>query len=133
MLSKQNVHDHLFARYLRSDIELVDPLIELFFTPGSQLSLWTQSVLPISRGTVKINSTDPADFPVINPEYLTSEVDIEIMTRASRRLGEIVSTPPFSELLAPTAFAESGMPALNATDDEWRVWMLETLASSLSS
>lgn len=107
-------------------VPLIDPLIELFFTPGSQLSLWAQSVLPISRGTVKINSTDPSDMPVINPEYLSNEVDVDIMIRASRRLGEAASTPPFSDFLTPTALAQSGLPALNATDEEWRVWMLET-------
>lgn len=65
-------------------------------------------------------------MPVINPEYLSNEVDVDIMIRASRRMGEAAATPPFSNFLTPTAFAQSGMPALNATDEEWRVWMLET-------
>ncbi|EIM92930.1 alcohol oxidase [Stereum hirsutum FP-91666 SS1] len=114
------------ASVIADAIEADHPLIELFFTPGSQLSIWAQSVLPISRGTVRINSTDPSDMPVINPEYLSNEVDVDIMIRASRRMGEAAATPPFSDFLTPTAFAQSGMPALNATDEEWRVWMLET-------
>ena len=33
---------------------------------------------PLSRGSVTINSTDPADLPVINPNFLNSTTDQEL-------------------------------------------------------
>ncbi|KAK7443262.1 hypothetical protein VKT23_015858 [Stygiomarasmius scandens] len=113
------------AKVTANALEIDHPLIEFFYTPGGELSLWTQSVLPMSRGTVRINTTDPLAFPVIDPQYLTTDVDIDIFTRAARRLGATAVTPPFSDLLIDSAYAQSGLPALNATDDEWRDWMLD--------
>ncbi|KAF5360138.1 hypothetical protein D9758_011326 [Tetrapyrgos nigripes] len=105
--------------------EIDHPLIELFFTPAGTLSIWTQTTLPMSRGTVRINTTNPLAFPVVDAQYLTVDADIQIMTRAARRLGLAASTPPFSNLLTDTAYAESGLPAVNASDDAWRTWALD--------
>jgi len=34
---------------------------------------------PKSRGTVRLRSTDPDDPPLINPNYLSEEVDVKIL------------------------------------------------------
>ncbi|THU89701.1 alcohol oxidase [Dendrothele bispora CBS 962.96] len=113
------------ANVTASAFEINHPLIELFFNPGGTLSLWSQNTLPMSRGTVRINTTNPLDFPIVDAQYLTTDVDITIFTRAARRLGAVASTPPFSNLLTDTAYAQSGLPAVNASDDEWRTWTLD--------
>ncbi|KIK64607.1 hypothetical protein GYMLUDRAFT_39637 [Collybiopsis luxurians FD-317 M1] len=103
------------------------PLIEIFYTPGSSaINVWAQSALPISRGSIRINTTDPSVDPVADPQYLTVEADIEVAVAAARRVASIAVTPPFSELLTKMALADSGMPPVNAGDEEFRSWALDT-------
>jgi len=79
----------------------------------------------MSRGTVRINTTDPLAFPMVDAQYLTADIDVQIFTRAARRLGMVASRPPFSNLLTDSAYAQSGLPAVDASDDEWRTWTLD--------
>ncbi|KAK7464771.1 hypothetical protein VKT23_005978 [Stygiomarasmius scandens] len=115
----------LQANAIADAYEINHPLMELLFTVGVTLRLWTQPILPLSRGTVRINTTDPFAFPVVDPQYLTIDSDIEIFTRAARRLGLAALTPPFSDLINSTASATFGLPAVNASDDAWRMWALD--------
>ncbi|KAF5360135.1 hypothetical protein D9758_011325 [Tetrapyrgos nigripes] len=121
----------LQANITANAYEIDHPLIELFFSPGGTLSIWTQSVLPMSRGTVRINTTDPLAFPVADPQYLTVEADIQVFTRAARRIGLAASTPPFSRLITDTAYAQSGLPAVDASDDAWRTWALDNYSPGI--
>lgn len=34
---------------------------------------------PRSRGTIRLRSSDPSDRPIIDPRYLTDDVDIKIL------------------------------------------------------
>ena len=38
---------------------------------------------PRSRGTIRLRSSDPADRPIIDPRYLTDDVDIKILAEGS--------------------------------------------------
>jgi choline dehydrogenase len=40
---------------------------------------------PLSRGNISINSSDMADAPLINPNWLTHPVDVEVMVAAFKR------------------------------------------------
>ncbi|KAF9062734.1 alcohol oxidase [Rhodocollybia butyracea] len=103
------------------------PFIELYYTPSTTiLEVWAQAILPLSRGTVRINTTDPSADPVIDAQYFSAEVDLEVMVAAARRISSIAATPPFSDLLTPTALEESGVPQVGATDEEVRQWVLST-------
>jgi choline dehydrogenase-like flavoprotein len=55
-------------------------------------SLLTALVAPISRGTVTISSSDTADLPIIDPGWLTSEVDQEVAIAAFKRARAALST-----------------------------------------
>ncbi|KAF7366011.1 Alcohol oxidase [Mycena venus] len=103
------------------------PIIELFYTPGSEvLKAWSQSILPLSRGTVRINTTDPIADPIVDTHFLTVDVDMQIAMRMARGIAQAALTPPFSDLLTPDALAQSNVPAPNATDDQVRDWVLAT-------
>ena len=43
------------------------------------MSVFNILVSPLSRGSVKLNSSDPSDPPVVNPALLTSPTDKEIL------------------------------------------------------
>ncbi|KAJ7459783.1 alcohol oxidase [Mycena latifolia] len=103
------------------------PIIELFYTPGSKtIQVWSQSILPLSRGTVLINTTDPSVDPIPNPQYLTVDVDIQIAIRMARGIAQAAVTPPFSDLITSTALADTGVPPPDATDEEVKAWVLAT-------
>ncbi|KAJ7336449.1 alcohol oxidase [Mycena albidolilacea] len=103
------------------------PIIELFYNPGGKgLDAWSQSILPLSRGSVRINSTDPTIDPIANPHFLTADVDIQIAIRMARGIAQAATTPPFSDLISKTALADSGLPAPDAADEEIRNWVLAT-------
>ncbi|KAJ7698030.1 alcohol oxidase [Mycena rosella] len=103
------------------------PIIELFYTPGSKgLEAWSQSILPLSRGTVRINTTDPSVDPVVNTHFLTVDIDVQIALRMARGIAQAALTPPFSDLIAIDALAESGVPGPDATDEEVKDWVLAT-------
>ncbi|PVI02582.1 GMC oxidoreductase [Periconia macrospinosa] len=52
---------------------------------GTHIATSTMLLLPTSRGTVTIKSTDPNDQPEIQPNYLATELDREVIAHAARR------------------------------------------------
>ncbi|PVI02584.1 GMC oxidoreductase [Periconia macrospinosa] len=52
---------------------------------GTHIATSTMLLLPTSRGTVTIKSKDPNDPPEIQPNYLATELDREVLTHAARR------------------------------------------------
>ncbi|KAJ3867330.1 alcohol oxidase [Lentinula novae-zelandiae] len=103
------------------------PFIELFFTPGSiSLAVAAHTILPLSRGSIHINTTDPSADPIADMQYLTSEVDIRAAVAAARRISLIAVTPPFSDFITEDALHRSGVPLVNATEEEVRKWVLDT-------
>ncbi|SJL13190.1 uncharacterized protein ARMOST_16629 [Armillaria ostoyae] len=50
--------------------------------PGNFLSITVAGLCPLSRGNVTINSTNPLDPPLINPNYLSHPQDLAIMQYA---------------------------------------------------
>ncbi|KAE8139541.1 GMC oxidoreductase [Aspergillus pseudotamarii] len=73
--------DHPLVKAERSILEYItlyaagsasDPVVPL---DGTHICMTIVDLLPTSKGHVTINSTDPADPPVIDPDYLSTEVD----------------------------------------------------------
>jgi choline dehydrogenase len=56
-------------------------------------------VAPLSRGNVTITSTDTNDLPLINPAWLTSEVDQQVAIAAFKRTRELFASKYMSSLL----------------------------------
>ncbi|KAJ3809318.1 alcohol oxidase [Lentinula aff. lateritia] len=67
------------AALIADAYQIDHPLIEIFYTPGpTSINVWAQSVLPLSRGTIRINTTDPSVDPIADAQYLTTEVDMVV-------------------------------------------------------
>jgi choline dehydrogenase len=56
-------------------------------------------VAPISRGSVTISSPNTADLPIINPGWLTSEVDQEVAVAAFKRARAALATKAIQPVL----------------------------------
>ncbi|MCJ1251934.1 hypothetical protein MMC30_009172 [Trapelia coarctata] len=68
-------------------------------TPGDYLSVLVALSHPFSRGSVHINSPDPAQKPTLDPNYLSHPLDREILARHIQFLETIVKTEPWASLL----------------------------------
>ncbi|KAJ5682141.1 glucose-methanol-choline oxidoreductase [Penicillium maclennaniae] len=74
---------------------------------------------PYSHGRIYINSSNPVDSPVIDPNYLNNTADYEILLarlKVARSLGE---TSPLSNNLT----GETAPGSSVTTDEEWLNWI----------
>ncbi|GAA5998759.1 GMC family oxidoreductase [Rhodotorula paludigena] len=74
---------------------------------------------PLSRGSVKINSTSTFDKPQIEPGYLTHPADVQILRQAFKYARTISQTAPFSDYV----LAELSPGDRVQTDEEWETWI----------
>lgn len=74
---------------------------KLFTTesPGSYLTLAAILEHPFSRGSVHIQSSDPRIYPIIDPDYLGSEVDLEILADIMLHLQTVARAEPLASFL----------------------------------
>ncbi|KAJ4479027.1 hypothetical protein J3R30DRAFT_3403875 [Lentinula aciculospora] len=93
---------------------------------ATAVNVWAQSVLPLSRGTIHINTTDTSVDPIADAQYLTTEVDMVVAVAAARKISSIATTLPFSDLLIENALAEANVPQVGASDEEVSEWVLST-------
>lgn len=80
---------------------------------------------PFSQGTITINSSNPMDYPVINPMYLTNPADVQTLVAGLQLVRKIGESAPFSGVLSET------WPGSDVqTEDEWATWMKENAFSN---
>ncbi len=80
--------------------------------PGMTCGAW--QMRPQSTGYVRIRSTDPADPPIIQPNYLSAENDRQVLMHAIRSARRILATSP----LSPYYETEIVPGAAKASDEE---------------
>ena len=80
--------------------------------PGVQLDINLQQ--PKSVGSIKLSSSNPFDKPIIDPNYLSDQRDIEDFTRAFRHLRYITEQDAFKDVLS----SEISPGANVKTDDD---------------
>ena len=95
----------------------VQPLsLDRFGEPLHKFPAFTASVCnlqPTSRGTLRLRSRDPADSPLIQPNYLSTDVDRRIAASAIRLTRRIAAQPA----LAPF-HPEEYLPGTAVRDDD---------------
>ncbi|GAA5928009.1 hypothetical protein JCM1841_001819 [Sporobolomyces salmonicolor] len=88
---------------------------------GDAVTVQIQAAIqhPLSRGSVKINSTSTFDKPQIDPGYLTHPADIQILRQAFKFARNVSQTAPFSEYVLNELSPGSAVQ----TDAEWEAWI----------
>lgn len=81
-------------------------------------------LMPLSRGHVHINSSDPFAAPIITPRFLTDTFDQDVAITISRRSQTLFASAPFSDVVADPYYDPSIGP--NGTDSEWLAWYKST-------
>ena len=109
------------------------PLAELIWFPldtAVTVAFW--ALLPFSRGSVHITSSDPLTYPTINPNIFQAEIDLLVEAAAAARLRELFATAPLSsnvlaEVLPNSTTVPAGTPY---TDPAWGEWIKESYGSN---
>jgi choline dehydrogenase len=111
----------------RPDIQLYfSPLTYEKATPGvraltrtdpfSGFTLSASPCRPTSRGHLQIHSNDPKDAPLIHPNYLSTNHDVEELLAGARFLRRLAEAPSFKAIIA-----EELKPGRHVQSDEERV------------
>ncbi len=67
--------------------------------PGYGCTLNTYFVRPHSRGSVSIASADPQAQPIIDPNYLADDYDVEVSAEGVRQMREIMTQPALTKYI----------------------------------
>ncbi|MBU6252308.1 MAG: GMC family oxidoreductase N-terminal domain-containing protein, partial [Alphaproteobacteria bacterium] len=76
-----------------SDRKLLNP------DPFSAFLLSFNSCRPTSQGWLKLRSADPDDYPVIQPNYLSTQQDIDEAMAGNRMLRALVRSAPLADII----------------------------------
>ncbi|XP_076078628.1 glucose dehydrogenase [FAD, quinone]-like [Mytilus galloprovincialis] len=85
-------HDHKLLRVMNKD----DELIKSWYSLGKKkdgITITVKLLHPKSRGHLKLNSTDPNEMPIIDPEYLSNVEDIKTLYEGIKIVKSIIETP----------------------------------------
>lgn len=96
------------------------PMVEILFIPTHSPMLITEywALLPFSRGNVHINSADPAEHPVINPNYFMIDWDLQAHIGVTKFIRNMYQTAPLSGMIKMERAPGPEVPQ-NATDTDW--------------
>ncbi|KAH6654209.1 hypothetical protein BKA67DRAFT_564427 [Truncatella angustata] len=95
------------------DVNKGVPQVEVLFSDGylglkgypvANSSLYGQTFFamiasiqhPFSRGSVHLNTSHPSGKPILNPNYLSNEYDLQAVKEAAKFLRKVATTPPLS-------------------------------------
>jgi choline dehydrogenase len=96
--------------FLKTRTGLPAPDLQFHFSPGWSVgfgadrptghgfALWPALVLPESRGYLRLRSPDPLEPPLIQPNYLASETDVDVLVegvKIARRMARTHAFAPF--------------------------------------
>jgi choline dehydrogenase len=113
------------ALFHRSEPDWIEADLETIFfaapPDAGGLSMRVGVVRPMSRGTVRLRSSDPEDPPLLDPRFLSAESDLRRLVRGIRESLAIAATPPLDKWINGI-HAGTGLRA-DMTDIEMEGWV----------
>ncbi|KAJ6555178.1 hypothetical protein DFH09DRAFT_1365857 [Mycena vulgaris] len=109
------------------------PVVELFYDTGfpDDLGIDMWQLLPFSRGSVKITSTDPFTYPTIKVNYFSVGMDLDMQVAGARLARRILTTAPLSSLSTGETVPGNAVPddAARGSDAAWQTWIKNGFSS----
>lgn len=105
---------------------------ELFPTntgSGILAQFWTS--MPFSWGNVHLGSKDAIDSPVIVPNIMATDFDLQILTAVGRLSQKSFATAPLSDLIADNLSPGYATLPLNASDAQWARFLNSNVLNAL--
>ncbi|WP_136717604.1 GMC family oxidoreductase [Halorientalis salina] len=97
--------------FVRTDPDLDAPDLQFHFAPsyfmrhgldnpdsGHGFSIGSTQLRPESRGEITLRSADPFDDPVIDPNYLDADADLDVLVEGVKQAREIVGASAFDDV-----------------------------------
>ncbi|KAK7060181.1 hypothetical protein VNI00_000946 [Paramarasmius palmivorus] len=110
------IYDVTTDKFFSSEVGQIELLLSI---TGGGIMIQAAIQHPLSQGHIYITSPSMFDKPVIDPGYLTHDVDVTIMReglKMARRLGQAA---PISGFLGKETSPGDGVNS----DDEWNTWL----------
>ncbi|KZT65400.1 GMC oxidoreductase [Daedalea quercina L-15889] len=77
------------------------------FPEGHHFALHTVLLRPTSTGTIRLSSANPSDPPFIDPQYLSTGHDVDVLVRGARLLGAILRQSPLVDMIDPSGSTDT--------------------------
>jgi choline dehydrogenase len=124
--------------FVRSSPDQVRPDLQLYFTPASytQTPLSERKLLnpdpfsavllsfnscrPTSRGHLHIRSSDPFQYPAIQPNYLSTERDVNEARVGNRLLRALATASPLAEIITEELYPGAHVQGDDALMEDFR-------------
>ncbi|KAI3603415.1 glucose oxidase [Moniliophthora roreri] len=109
------------------------PVVELFYDSGFPdtigIDMW--QLLPFSRGSVSITSSDPFTKPRVQVNYFSVDWDLDVQIAGGRLSRKIVTSPPLSDLSNGETIPGGNVPdnEERGSDEDWRSWITNGFAA----
>ena len=114
LLATPRCHAETFIQYAAVNKE--DPALK---PDGTHIQSVVLIALPTARGTVTLKSWDPAELPVMEANYYTTEADRHTMREALRKVHEVfLDTPAGKDMIVSETLSEKEKPLTSKSTDE---------------
>eukprot|EP00658_Telonema_sp_P-2_P005355 TRINITY_DN12002_c0_g1_i10.p1 TRINITY_DN12002_c0_g1~~TRINITY_DN12002_c0_g1_i10.p1 ORF type:complete len:497 (+),score=129.79 TRINITY_DN12002_c0_g1_i10:161-1651(+) len=86
---------------------------------------------PQSVGTIELQSSDPFEYPKIDPNYFAEEIDLKMMVQAWQKIREIVQERPLADRLDPESEKKDEAILEEMASDEYLEKLIPKLALTI--
>jgi len=104
------------------------PISEIIVSPAATgpvtIEYW--GLLPFSRGSIHIDSTNASAAANINPNYFMLDYDIRQQIATAKMARKFANTAPFSKALSSETTPGLDVVPANASDAVWEKWLKST-------
>ncbi|KAI9666704.1 MAG: hypothetical protein M1821_004640 [Bathelium mastoideum] len=91
----------IYLAALQRNLDQPEARRKAILQPGNYISLIAMLSHPFSRGSVHIQSTDPTVKPIVNFQYLSHELDVQVFGRHMMDFENLVQLEPLASCLKP--------------------------------
>jgi len=95
---------------------------------SSFIALQAWNLLPQSRGRVSLASSNPFDYPLVDPAYLDDAFDIMIQGAGASSTRKLLASPFFSDVLGPEISPGQAILPSNASATAYEAYVKATYA-----
>jgi choline dehydrogenase-like flavoprotein len=108
------------------------PISEIIVAPAATGPITVEywGLLPFSRGSIHINSSNASAPANINPNYFMLNYDIHQQIATAKMARKFANTAPFSEALSGEVTPGLDTVPANASNADWERWLKSTCESA---